>query len=222
MPAGDVGLAIVFLTILVKVILFPLGVKASHTQIVLRTLEPQLRALREKYTNTPQELAMQTLALYRQYKVNPFASFFIILLQLPVIFGLYWVIWADSKTGVFDTALLYPFVVEPQVSSFVFLNIVPLNEPSVVLAVLVAGTQYALSRLMLPTAPLKTGKAFQDDLMASMHIQMRYVFPLLLGGIAYVASAAIALYFLTSNIFGILQEVAAKRRHAETHGNQAH
>lgn len=75
---------------------------------------------------------------------------------------------------------------------------------------------------MLPTAPLKTGKAFQDDLMASMHIQMRYVFPLLLGGIAYIASAAIALYFLTSNIFGILQEVAAKRRHAETHGNQAH
>lgn len=222
MPAGDVGLAIVLLTVLVKVALFPLGVKASHTQIVLRSLEPQLRVLREAHKNAPQELAMKTLALYREHKVNPFASFFIILLQLPIIFGLYWVIWADSKTGVFDTALLYPFVVEPQVSSFVFLNIVPLNEPSVVLAVLVAGTQYWLSRLMMPAAPEKTGKAFQDDLMASMHIQMRYVFPILLGGIAYIASAAIALYFLTSNIFGILQEVVAKRRHAETHGHSTH
>jgi YidC/Oxa1 family membrane protein insertase len=71
---------------------------------------------------------------------------------------------------------------------------------------------------MMPTAPEKSGKQFMDDLAASMHIQMRYVFPILLGVISYVATAAIALYFLTSNIFGILQEFSARRRHRETHG----
>lgn len=220
MPSGDVGLAIILITVVVKVILFPLAVKASHTQVVMRSLEPQMRELRERHKDNAQELALKTMALYREFKVNPFASFFIILIQLPVIFGLYWVIWADSSSGVFDTALLYSWVTQPQVSSFTFLNLIPLGEGSVLLALLVAVTQYYLSQLMMPKAPEKTGKSFQDDLATSMHLQMRYVFPLLLGVISYVATAAIALYFLTSNIFGIMQEFAARRRHEVTHGNR--
>lgn len=220
MPAGDVGLAIILITVLVKVILFPLAVRASHTQIAMRALEPQMKELRERYKNNAQELALKTMALYRENKVNPFASFLIILIQLPVIFGLYWVIWADSKSGIFDPTLLYSWVTGPQVSSFVFLDLVPLAEGSVILAVLVGLTQYYLSRLMMPAAPEKTGKAFQDDLATSMHLQMRYVFPILLAIISYVATAAIALYFLTSNIFGIMQEFAARRRHnKEMYGN---
>ena len=218
-PSGDVGLAIVLITVLVKVILFPLAVRASHTQLAMRALEPQLKALREKYKDTPQDLALKTMALYKENKVNPLASFLVVLVQLPVILGLYWVIWADSKTGVFDTHLLYSWVTQPQVTSFVFLNIIPLAGGSLVLSALVALTQYALSQLMMPTAPEKTGKAFQDDLATSMHLQMRYVFPILLGVISYVATAAIALYFLTSNIFGIMQEFAARRRHRESHGH---
>ena len=219
MPAGDVGLAIILITVLVKVILFPLAVKASHTQLAMRALEPQLKEIREKYKDNSQELALKTMALYKDNKVNPFASFLVVLIQLPVILGLYWVIWADSKTGIFDPALLYTWVHQPQVTSYVFLNIVPLATGSIVLSLLVAGTQYYLSRLMMPSAPIKSGKAFQDDLATSMHLQMRYVFPAILGVISYVATAAIALYFLTSNIFGIMQELAARRRHDNSHGH---
>lgn len=218
LPMGDVGLAIICITILVKLILFPLAVRASHTQLAMRALEPQLKVLRERYKTNAQELALKTMALYRENKVNPFASFLIILIQLPVILGLYWVIWADSKTGVFNPDLLYSFVTQPQVSSFIFLNWIPLGTGSILLAVLTGITQFYLSRLMMPAAPEKTGKAFQDDLATSMHLQMRYVFPVLLGGIAYVATAAIALYFITSNIFGIMQEFAARRRHEASHG----
>lgn len=219
MPSGDVGLAIILITVVVKIILFPLAVKASHTQLAMRALEPELKEIREKYKDNNQELALKTMALYKTNKVNPFASFLVVLVQLPVILGLYWVIWADSKTGIFDTSILYSWITQPQVTSFMFLNIVPLAEGSILLALLVAGSQYYLSQLMMPTVPLKTGKSFQDDLATSMHLQMRYVFPLLLGVISYVATAAIALYFLTSNIFGIMQEFAARRRHRETHGN---
>jgi membrane protein insertase Oxa1/YidC/SpoIIIJ len=69
---------------------------------------------------------------------------------------------------------------------------------------------------MMPNAPTPTGKSFQDDLATSMHLQMRYVFPVLLGVIAYVGTAAIALYFITSNIFGIMQELVARERHNES------
>lgn len=218
-PYGDVGIAIILITVLVKLVLFPLAVRASHTQLAMRALDPQLRALRETYKDNRQELALKTLALYRENKVHPFASILVVLVQLPVIFGLYWVIWTDSKSGVFDPALLYTWVSVPQVTSYTFLNLIPLGAGSVLLALLVALSQYVLSRMMMPAAPTKSGKQFMDDLAASMHIQMRYVFPLVIGVIAYVATAAIALYFLTSNLFGILQELSARRRHAETNGN---
>ena len=215
-PGGDVGMAIILITVLVKVILFPLAVRASHTQLAMRALEPELRALREKYKDNSQELALKTLALYREKKVNPFAGFLVILIQLPVIFGLYWVIWKE-KSGVFDASILYSWVTPPDVVSFDFLGLVPIGVGSLFLAVLTALTQYYLSKLMMPTAPTSTGKSFQDDLATSMHLQMRYVFPVLLGVIAYVATAAIALYFITSNIFGIIQELVARERHNEEH-----
>lgn len=215
-PGGDVGVAIILITILVKVILFPLAVRASHTQLVMRTLEPDLKALRERYKDNSQELALKTLALYREHKINPFASILILFIQLPVIFGLYWVIWAERNGGAFDPALLYMWITPPDVSSFVFLGLVPLAQGSVLLAIIAGLTQVYLSRLMMPTAPTPTGKSFQDDLATSMHLQMRYVFPVLLGVIAYVGTAAIALYFITSNIFGIMQELVARQRHNES------
>ncbi len=218
-PFGDVGIAIILITILVKVILFPLAVRASHTQIAMRALEPQLKEIRERHKDNRQELALKTLALYREHKVKPFASILVVLVQLPVIFGLYWVIWTDSKSGAFDPALLYSWISVPQVTSYVFLNLIPIGVGSVLLALLVAASQYTLSRLMMPAAPQKSGKQFMDDLAASMHIQMRYVFPIVIGVISYVATAAIALYFLTSNIFGILQEIVARRRHTQANGN---
>lgn len=218
-PFGDVGIAIILITVLVKVILFPLAVRASHTQLAMRALEPELRGLREQYKDNKQELALKTLALYRAHNVKPFASMLVVLVQLPVIFGLYWVIWVDSKTSTFDPALLYSWVSVPQVTSYVFLNLVPLGVGSVFLALLVALSQYTLSRMMMPKAPQKSGKQFMDDLATSMHLQMRYVFPIVIGVISYVATAAIALYFLTSNVFGILQELVARQRHRESHGN---
>lgn len=217
-PGGDVGVAIILITVLVKVVLFPLAVRASHTQLAMRALEPELRALRERYKDNSQELALKTLALYKEKKVNPFVSIAILLVQLPVILGLYWVIWTESSEGVFDPALLYAWIVPPDVSSFVFLGLVPLAEGSIILAIIAGVTQYYLSQLMMPSAPTPTGKSFQDDLATSMHLQMRYVFPVLLGVIAYVATAAIALYFITSNIFGIMQELVARERHKESHG----
>jgi YidC/Oxa1 family membrane protein insertase len=218
-PGGDIGIAIILITVLIKLILFPLAVKASHTQRAMRRLEPELKALRDAYKDKPQDLALKTMALYKDNKINPFASFAVLIIQLPVILGLYWVIWAESKGGTFDPSILYPFVHAPTTVSFTFLGILPIASSSVILAVLVAGTQYYQTRLMMPNAPEKTGKGFQDDLATSMHLQMRYVFPVVLGVISYVATAAVALYFLTSNFFGIMQELTAKARHDKEYGS---
>lgn len=215
-PGGDVGVAIILITILIKLILFPLAVKASQTQHAMRDLEPHLKAIKEKNKDDSQALAKATMALYAEYKVNPFASILLLLIQIPIILGLYWVIIAEGRTGVFNPELLYSFVHVPEVVSFIFLGIVPIAKGSIVLSVLVTATQFIQARLLMPKAPVSSGKSFQDDLAASMHLQMRYVFPIVLGVISYVASAAVALYFITSNIFGIIQELVAKYRHQQS------
>ncbi len=218
-PNGDIGLAIILITILIKLILFPLAVKASHTQHAMRGLEPSLKEVKEKHKDDTQELAKATLALYKENGVNPFASVLLLLIQLPIILGLYWVILAEGKGGAFDPALLYSFIPVPAATSFTFLGLIPVAQGSIILALIVAVTQYIQAKLLMPVAPVPTGKGFQDDLASSMHLQMRYVFPIVLGVISYVASAAIALYFITSNIFGIMQELVALRRHRSDNGH---
>ncbi len=215
-PGGDVGVAIILITILIKLILFPLAVKASQTQHAMRDLEPHLREIKEKHKDDSQGLAKATMALYKEYKVNPFASILLLLIQIPIILGLYWVIIAEGHTGEFSPDILYNFVHPPTTVSFVFLGIVEIAKGSIILALLVAATQYIQAKLLMPHAPVASGKSFQDDLAASMHLQMRYVFPVVLGVVSYVASAAVALYFITSNIFGIIQELVAKYRHQQS------
>lgn len=212
-PGGDVGVAIIIITVIVKLVLLPLAVRASRTQHAMRDLEPKLREIREKNKDNNEALARATLALYKENGVNPFASFFLLFLQIPVILGLYWVILAEGVKGTFDPNVLYSWVHAPETVSFTFLGLVALAGGSVILSLLVAVTQFVQARLMMPVAPTPTGKGFQDDLAASMHLQMRYVFPIVLGVVSYVAGGAIALYFITSNIFGIIQELIARKLH---------
>lgn len=216
-PGGDIGIAIILITVLVKLILFPLAVKASQTQHAMRMLEPKMKDLKEKYKDNSQELAKETMALYKEYKVNPFASVLLLLIQIPIILGLYWVIIEEGK-GNFDPSLLYSFVPVPGEVSHNFLGLIPIASGSIILSLIVAVTQFIQARLLMPTKPTATGKGFQDDLAQSMHLQMRYVFPVVIGVISYVGSAAVALYFITSNIFGIMQELIARARHRDTYG----
>ncbi len=218
-PYGDVGVAIVIITILVRLILFPLSLKASRTQVAMREIDPKLKSLREQFKDNKEELARKTMALFKEHKVNPFASFLLILIQIPIVIGLYLVFLREGTVASFDPALLYSFITAPLTVSFSFLGLIDITGKSIILALIVAITQYFYARLTLPKPGVATpaGQSFKDDLARSMNVQMRYVFPIMLGVISYIASAAIALYFVTSNLFGIVQELVARRLH---HGAQ--
>lgn len=189
----------------------------------MRGIEPLLKSLRVQYKDNKEELARKTMALFKDNKINPFASFFFILLQFPVIIGLYLVLTAETKLTTFDPALLYSFVEVPQHVSLMFLGFLDLTGKSIVLAGIVAITQFLYSRLIILPTPEKSadGKTtFQEDFAKSMSLQMKYVFPILLGIIAYVTSAAIALYFVVSNLFSIGQELAVRRMHQKENGKR--
>ena len=219
-PGGDVGIAIVILTVLIKLALFPLSLVAVRTQVVMREIDPELKRIKKQFENNREELARRTMALLKEKKVNPFASIFLILIQIPIILGLYFVFRLEGAGGGFDPAVLYSFVSLPTNASFMFLGLIDLTGRNIFLAVVVAITQFYNARLMMPAAPQGKEGSLQHDLAKSMHLQMRYVLPIIMGLVAYFISAAIALYFLVSNLFQLFQELYVKRtqHHKEHHG----
>ncbi|MDO8624320.1 MAG: YidC/Oxa1 family membrane protein insertase [bacterium] len=210
-PGGDVGIAVVVLTIIIRLILLPFSLSAARTQRAMRALEPKLAELKEKHKDNKEEHALKTLELYRTERVNPFASILTVFVQLPVLLGLYWVFYYEPFT-VLNTALLYSFTPVPGTITDSLFGLVPLAEKSVVLAFLAGLTQYLQAQFALSNAPKPTGTGMQADFSRVMAIQLRYVFPILIATVAYSTSAAIALYFVTTNTVGVLQEWYVRRQ----------
>ena len=208
----DLGIAVIILTILVKLVLFPLSIKAIRTQQLMKELEEPMKEIREKYKNNREEQGRKMLELYREKGVNPFSSFATLLLQLPIIFGLYFVFFKGGFPEV-NPDILYSFVPIPDTVPMLFLGFVDMASKSIPLALIAGVTQLIQARYSLP-APKPRGEnpTMQEDFARSMQLQMRYTLPVLVGVIAYVASAAVALYLITSNIFAIGQEIYVRKK----------
>ncbi len=208
MPAGDAGLAIIALTIIVKLILFPLSLRAARTQILMRSLEDELATIKQRYKDR-REQAMKTMELYRREKVNPFSSFLLILIQLPVIFALYFV-FVRGGLPTIHTAILYPFVHVPGSVDLIFLGLFDLSTHSIILAVLAGLSQFIQASISFSKGPHVKGS--ERTVAHAMQLQMKYLFPLLIAYIAYRFFAAVALYWVTSNIFAIGQELYVRAK----------
>ncbi len=209
-PGGDIGLAVVLVTIIVRLIVMPLSFSAQKTARAMKEIEPEMKEIREKLKENKEEQAKAMMALYKEKGVNPFASILTILIQLPIVITLYWVFHNKALLTV-DPSLLYSFVPVPVLVSPLFLGIITITGTSIVLAALTAATQFLLALYAIPAAPKATeDKSMQADISRAMTLQMRYVFPVIMGFIAY-ASGAIAIYFITSNLFGVVQEYFVRR-----------
>ncbi|PIR82530.1 hypothetical protein COU20_01885 [Candidatus Kaiserbacteria bacterium CG10_big_fil_rev_8_21_14_0_10_59_10] len=215
LPGHDVGFAIIVLTLFIKFALFPISRQAVRTQIAMREVAPEIEAIKEKYKDKQEEQARAIFALYREKNIRPFSSFFLILLQLPILFGLYWVFWRGGLPVV-DPELLYAFVRIPEAVDMHFLGVIDMSGRSALLAALAGASQLVYARLSMGPRkpPPKDGakRSFGDDMARSFDIQMRYVLPVVIAVISYTLSAAVPLYWATSNIFMIAQELLMGRR----------
>lgn len=209
-PGGDVGFAAIILTCLVKFVLFPLSRQAAKTQIKMKLAEPELAKLKEKYGDNKEEFAKRTMDFYKDNKLNPFASFILLLIQLPIIIALANIFYRGGLPVV-DAHLLYSFVSVPVSVNTMFLGIIDVTHSSIYLSILAGLAQFAQIRLSVPAhTPVATGsgkKSFSEDLTRSMNTQMRYVMPVFMFIISLYVSGAVALYWITGSLFMIAQEL---------------
>lgn len=216
LPWADAGIIIILVTIIVRLVLFPLSQKSIRTQLKMKDIGPELEAIKAKYSNDKQEQAKQTMAFYKQKGVNPFSGFLAILIQFPIIISLYQIFYAGGISKI-DPALLYSFVHVPgHAVSMVFLGFINLTSKNLIFALLAAVTQFFQAQIITPPQPpIVAGakKSIGNDLARSMTFQSKYVFPILIFFIAYAVSAAVSLYWIVSNVFSICQELYVRAQY---------
>lgn len=210
-PGGDVGIAVIILTILVKIILFPLSQKSIESQAEMNILTPELNKIKASGA-TKEEQAKLTFDLYKKHKVNPFSGCLLVLIQIPVIFALYYVFSRGIK---FDSGLLYSFIHIPAHTNMMFLGVLDIGGKSLVLAILAGVSQYLQAHYMPKPATFSPANgssvSFSESFSKSMSMQMKYIFPFIVAFIAYSISGAVALYWITSNLFMVAQQIYVKR-----------
>lgn len=213
---GDVGVAIIATVILVKTVLLPLSIKAAQTQKIMRELDPKLKDLKEKYKDDKQKQAQEMMQLYKEFNLNPFASILLMFLQIPIILALYFAVYSGGGVALpnINIDLLYSFIAQPSVVTTNFIGLIDITGRSIVLAIGAGITQFIFTSMTLPKLAARevdAGPNFKEDFMRNMHVQMKYVMPVIIAGVAYTISAAIALYFMVSNLVGIAQEFYVRK-----------
>ncbi len=213
LPTHSFGWAIVLLTILVRCLLFMPNQKAIKSQHELQRLQPKLEELRKKHGKNQQMLAIKTMELYKTHKINPMSSCLPILLQMPFLIGIYFVVRDGLSPHL--NHLLYSFNTQVDLSivdsQFFTLDLGQLP-PWWTLPIAVAVIQYFAMKLTFQTtekrkgntpAPAKDSMAGQ---MAQVQKTMLYVMPVMIGFFTATFPAAVGVYWLTSTLFGIIQQ----------------
>lgn len=211
MPQGDAAFAIIAMTLIMRAVLYPVFTASIRTQMGMQAMQPDLDAAEAKYKNDKEALTRERLALLRKHKVNPFAGFGALIIQLVVLIALYFALFREGFPAI-DGSLLYSFVQLPAQVSTTFFGLVDIMAPHhIVLAFLVGATQYIAILLTLRRTPSPTN----PDKEAAHKMQsalMLYFMPALMAIVSYTFPAAVGVYFITGNLVSIFQEWVLKRQ----------
>ncbi|ARI75522.1 YidC family membrane integrase SpoIIIJ [Halobacillus mangrovi] len=185
---GSYGLAIIIVTIIIRVLLLPLNVKQLKSSKAMQDIQPELKELREKYSSkdaqTQQKLQQETMQLFQKHGVNPLAGCLPIIVQMPILIGFYHAIMRTK---------------EIETHNFLWLE---LGSADPFLAILTAATTFLQQKLMMAG-----GAAAQNPQMQ----MMLYIMPLMIGTFAFFFPSALALYWIVGNIVMILQTIFIRK-----------
>lgn len=202
-PGHDLGIAIILLTIIIKLVFAPLFVQSIKAQRKMQQLQPKLEALKEKYKDSREKLSLATMEMYRQEKINPLSSCLPILIQLPFLIAVYQVFRTGLTNGNLD--LLYPFISNPGSLNPLSLGFLDLSKASIWMAVLAGLAQFWQSKMMMDLIPKHQNS--QPNMATQMSKQMTYIMPVITVVIGASLPAGLTLYWLVMTVLSALQQL---------------
>lgn len=208
LPGHDFGVAVIVLTILIKFLFYPLGIKAIKSQKALSELQPKVKEIQEKYKDNKEQQTREIMGLYKKEKINPFSGCLPVLIQLPVLIALYRVFWSGLQPE--QMALLYSFVPLPGTINPTFFGIVDLAKPNLIIAFLAGIFQFIQIKKATPKS--KKDKKQDSGFSGQMQKQMQYFMPAFMVLILFRLPSAVGLYWLTTTLFTIVQQYVIFRK----------
>jgi YidC/Oxa1 family membrane protein insertase len=190
----DLGLAIIFLTILIRIILYPLSNQMFKTQTLMQKIQPEIKLIQQKHKKNPQKQLQETIALYKKYNINIFSMYFFIIIQLPILIALYKIF--SQNFQIIDLTNLYFFISEPKTINLTFLNLINLTKPSIIIAALAAVFQYL--QIWLSFKVLKHKQNINKITL--------YLWPITTFLFLFYFSSVIGLYLLITNIISLINQ----------------
>lgn len=218
---GDLGLSIIVLTLIIRLALFPLTLQQLKSSKAMQALQPQIAELRKKYKDQQQQAAALQ-ALYKEHGVNPLSGCLPLLIQLPVLYGLYYALTKviTTATTVADiNKLIYPFLPQlqhnltvTQITNFGWFTFLSSTwhislgqpDPTHILPVLAGIATFVQLRMSQPRTTSNTTGS--KDMMSQQMKIMQYIMPVITIYFAWQFAAGLALYWTISSLFGMVQQ----------------
>lgn len=217
-PWNDLGLAIILLTIIIRTILLIPSQRALKSQRKLQEIQPKLAKIREKHNGNQEMIAKETMAIWKEHKVNPFGSCLPLLIQFPVLIALFYVIQSGLNPD--NAYLLYGSLKEfsfqkINVNFLGIQNLTTINH--FVLPLIVGALQFLQMKLTLvrnekkkPDQPREKKTAKNE--METANKMMIYIMPVMIALFTAGVPAGVGLYWGVSTIYGIVQQLVVNKQ----------
>lgn len=204
LPGHNFGVSVIVLTVLIRLLLYPLVSESIRVQKITADLQPKMKAIQEKHKNDKEKQTLLTMQLFKDHKINPFGGILLLFLQLPILFALYQVFYKGITSD--SLKMLYGFVPDPGAIDPNFLGI-NLASGSLAAAALAGILQYFQTKMITsPSAGAQAKGSQAEDISNMMQKYMLYFFPVMTVYIFYRLPAALSLYWIVSSLFSIAQQ----------------
>ena len=215
-PGHDLGMAIIVLTVVIKLVLYPLSRQSIRSQKALQDLQPKMDALKKQYKDNKEKQAKAMMELYKTEKVNPLSSCLPLLIQLPFLIAVFNVF----RDGVNSSSLvmLYPFIQNPGTLNPISFGVLNLSQPNIILAGLTGLAQFWQSKMMITKKQPKVPGAKDEDMMAAMNKQMLYFMPIITVVIGASMPSGLIIYWLVMTLLTALQQLLVFKKSAQGGG----
>jgi len=210
LPGHDMGVAIIILTLIIRLALHPSYVQTLKAQRDMKKIQPEIDAIKKLHKNDQAKQSEELMKIYKTHKVNPLGSCLPLIIQLPILYALYRVFMAGLNTD--SLWLLYswfpqaPTAINTTFLEFLHLPALAINlaVPNIYLAVLAGLSQLVQSWLMMKLNPIS---ADGGGMAKMINAQMMYLFPILTVFIGISLPAALGLYWVATTVFTVLQQL---------------
>ncbi len=202
----DLGIAIIIFTVLVRAVLYPLFHHQTKHTMKMQALQPKLKKIQDEHKGNKEKEVAATMALFAEHGTNPFIPILTTLVQLPILIALYQLL--RKIITVEYVTELYAFVHVPSELNPMFLGLINLSQPNTILVGCAVIAQYFQALTVLPK-PLNPSALTKQEKTARMTALFA---PALIGVFFYHLPSALALYFLTTALISIAQQLIIRKQ----------